>query len=202
MVPAGRVLPQRCNWVGHPSSSCCIASGKSSETVRSRNLFRRFLRFRGSQRTNCPLSAFVAQVKPIVDFAPVLGTPCDGCSGFPPIHAPDHNIHAIQSSFGVQPFRNSLPIEAPEQIQTVGENHRFIEANFRLTEGLTHAICRRNELGIEQSDVEAFRMSVSQECLMQVRQSCRDCASISAASNNQAPALDASAIPDEGGAIP
>ena len=47
----------------------------------------------------------VAQVQPVVDFTPTLRALRDRCSRFPGIHTPDHNIHPVQSSFGVEPFR-------------------------------------------------------------------------------------------------
>jgi hypothetical protein len=67
----------------------------------------------------------VAKVQPIINFAPLFGAFSDRCSRFPRIDAPDHNIHAVQASFEVEPFRNSLPIQAPEQIQPVDEDYRL-----------------------------------------------------------------------------
>jgi hypothetical protein len=63
-----------------------------------------------------PAIGVVAKVQPIINFAPVFGAFSNRCSRFPRIDTPDHNIHTIQPSFGVEPFRNSLPVEAPEQI--------------------------------------------------------------------------------------
>ena len=49
----------------------------------------------------------------------------------------------------------------------------------------TFKMCIRDSIWIEQSDVEAFWMSVCQQSLMQVRQSGRDRASVTTASHDQ-----------------
>jgi hypothetical protein len=49
----------------------------------------------------------ITEIQPVVDFAPIFGALSNRCSPFPRIHAPDHNIHSVQPSFGVEPFRNS-----------------------------------------------------------------------------------------------
>jgi hypothetical protein len=138
-------------------------------------------------KNKLPAVGVVAKVKPIINFAPLFGAFSNRCSRFPRIDAPDHNIHAVQPSFGVEPFRDSLPVEAPEQIQPVSEDYRFVETNFRLTEGLPYAIRGRDDVRIKQSDVKAFRMSVCQKRLMQVGQPCSDGTTIAAASNYQYP---------------
>ena len=144
----------------------------------------------------------VAQIQPVIDFTPILCALCNGRARFPSVNTADHDVHAVQPSFGIQALGNAFPVQAPEQIQAVGENHRFIETDLRLTERLAHAVRRRDDIWVEQSDVESFRMAVCQQCLMQVRQArprsrfrCRRIP-------RPARALCASAIRDESGVFP
>ena len=44
----------------------------------------------------------IAEVHPIVDFAPILSALCDGRSRFPRIDTTNDNIHAVQPAFEVQ----------------------------------------------------------------------------------------------------
>ena len=48
----------------------------------------------------------VAQVQPIIHFAPILGALCDCRARLPRIDTPDDDIDAIQPSFGVEALRN------------------------------------------------------------------------------------------------
>lgn len=127
----------------------------------------------------------VAQVQPVGDLAPIFCALGDGCSRRAGVDAPDHNVHAIEPPFSIQALRNPLPVHAPEKIQTVGENDRFVETDLRLTERLAHAVRRRDDVRIQQGDVYSLRMAVCQQCLMQVRQPSGDCASVPATPYNQ-----------------
>src|SRR5216684_1885660 len=91
----------------------------------------------------------VAQIQPIIDFTPILCALCDGGSRQTSVDAPNDKIHAVQPSFRIQPLWNTLPIQTPEEIQAVGENHRFIETDLRLTERLAYAVRRRDGIRIE-----------------------------------------------------
>jgi len=127
----------------------------------------------------------VAEVQPVIDFAPILCALCNGRARLASVDTADHDVYAIESAFRIQPLWNTLPIQTPEEIQPVGENHRFIETNLRLTERLAYAVRRRDDIRIEQRDVDPFRMSVGQQCLMQVRQPGHDRASVAATADDQ-----------------
>src|SRR6266567_4759437 len=127
----------------------------------------------------------IAQVQPVIHLTPVFDAFGDRSSCGPCVDAADDNIHTRHFSLWIEPLRNSFPVESPEQIQPVGENHRFIQTDLRLAERLAYAVRWRDYVGVEQSDVDAFRVSVCQQCLMEVRQPSRNGASISAASHNQ-----------------
>src|SRR3984893_12157463 len=83
--------------------------------------------------------------------------------------------------------RSGIPSQSNPQnrFSRFGENYRFIETDLRLTEGLAHAVRRRDDIRVEQRDVNAFRMSECQQHLMQVRQSCCGGASVATASHDQ-----------------
>jgi hypothetical protein len=90
----------------------------------------------GFTQNELPSVGIVAQVQPIIDFTPFLRALRDGGSRFPSVDTADHHVYAIQPSFRIQPLWNTLPIQPPEEIQPVRENHRFIETDLRLTERL------------------------------------------------------------------
>lgn len=141
----------------------------------------------GLSEHKLPAVRVIAEVHPVIYFTPILRTFCDGRPRASRVYAADHNIHSVKPAFRVESIGNPLPIQAPEHVQPVRQDHRFMKTSFSLTEGLPHAICGRDNVWIQKSDVKAFRVSVCQKRLMQVRQSGGDGAPISTASNHQNP---------------
>ena len=101
----------------------------------------------------------VAQIQPIVDFAPTLRALRNCRPRLPRVDTADHDVYTIKPAFRIQPFWNAFPIQTPKHIQPIGEDDRLIKANLRLTKGLSNAVRRRDRVRIKQSDVQAFRMS-------------------------------------------
>jgi hypothetical protein len=126
----------------------------------------------------------IAQVQPVVDFTPVLGALCDGRARRPRVDTTDHDVHSVQSAVRIQALRNAPPVQAPEQIQAIGEDDGLVKTYLGPAERLAYAVRRRDDIWIEQSDVDAFRVSIFQQCPMQIRQPRCNRDSVAAASHN------------------
>ncbi len=102
----------------------------------------------------------IAQIQPVIDFTPILGALCDSCAGRSRVDAPDHDVHAVKPAFRIKPLWDSLPVKAPEKVQTVGEDNRLAESYLGPTKWLAHTVRWGDDIGIEQRDVESLWMSV------------------------------------------
>jgi hypothetical protein len=104
-----------------------------------------------------------------------------GCGG---IHAPDDNLHVLESQLGRTMFRNAFPAESPKQIQAVGQDNALMQADFRSGERLADTIRRRDSVAIDQLHMQASRMAIGQQSLMEIWQPSSDCATVPSAADN------------------
>ena len=95
-----------------------------------------------------PGVSIVADVQPIRDRAPAAGALPDYSPGRPSVHASDDNINPVERLLAGQVFRRRLPPEIPEQVQPVHEDDRLVKSHLRTTEGLAHAVGRRNDVPV------------------------------------------------------
>src|SRR5208282_1594628 len=110
-------------------------------------------------------------------------------ASLPRIDAADHDVNTIQPAFRIKLLGNPGPVQAPKQIEPVGEDDRFVKPYFRTTEGLPYTVRWRDHICIQQSYVEAFRVAICEEGLMQVRQPGRDRTPVPATAHHQHPYL-------------
>jgi hypothetical protein len=61
------------------------------------------------------------------------------------IHAPDQDIGLLLPSL-VQKFWNRFPVEAPKQVDAIGQNNHLMDTNVAYADRLTYTIGLRNQI--------------------------------------------------------
>jgi hypothetical protein len=96
----------------------------------------------------------VSDVEPIPNAAVRAGNPLvNYCSGGSRIYAADDQIEVVGNliAFG-HVFWHCIPIQAPEQVQPVDQNHRLEQPDLARGERLANAVGRRNSVSIKYGD--------------------------------------------------
>lgn len=105
-----------------------------------------------------PAVSVVAEIQPVIHFTPILGAFRNCRPGFPRVNTADYDVNSVKPAFRVESFRYALPVQTPEHVQPVGQNHRFMKTNLRLTERLADTVGWRDHIRVEQGDMKSFRM--------------------------------------------
>ena len=94
--------------------------------------------------------------------------PADGQPGCPCIHTGDQDVH---NPIGLlcEVAGESIPFQSPEEIQPVGDDQRFVEADLGLGERLSHTVGGGDSVAVYEDDIET-RLSLCEERLVNVRQ--------------------------------
>jgi len=77
-----------------------------------------------------------------------------------------------------------LDLLALARQRTIGQDDDFMQTDIAYTERLAHAIGLRDEVAIDEGDIQTIGMAQSHHGLMQIRQSTGDRAAGTAAPNN------------------
>ena len=110
----------------------------------------------------------VSEVEPVGDRGVSSNQPLDLGARGPRVHATDHNIGLLNLLRLGEVLLDRLPLKAPEQVDPGGENGALAEADFRLAERLAHAVGRRDDVAIDQRDVQTSGMTSQEQRLMDV----------------------------------
>ena len=96
------------------------------------------------------------------------GRPGDCEARGPRIHTGDQDVH---DPIGLlcEVTGGSVPLQTPEEVQPIGNDQRFVQADLRLGERLPHTVGGRDAITVYENDVET-RLPLSEERLVDIRQ--------------------------------
>ncbi len=76
------------------------------------------------------------------------------------VHAPDDDVHTIQTRLRAKMVRHCMPIQIPEQIETRNKDYRLRMPDLGLAEGLPNAVCRRYCVSVHQCHLQSARVTM------------------------------------------
>jgi hypothetical protein len=85
----------------------------------------------------------------------------------------------------IQKLRDRFPVEAPKQVDAINQDNHFMETHIAYAERLPHAVGLRDQVAIDQGDVQSIRVAEGNHGLMQIGQTARNCAASTSTSDNR-----------------
>src|ERR1035438_5325375 len=101
------------------------------------------------------------------------------------IDTADHEIDVCVLSDLLDLRLHALPVQAPEEVDPVCQHDSFRETDFRSAERLAHTVGFADRFGINQSNLQAARMTKGQHGLMEIWEAGNYGAAVAAAADHQ-----------------